>query len=153
LLVQVPAHWLESVYTYNVAHARAAERSRMWGRGLGLLALAFTTITGTTLFTTLAESPSQSARTVMGALAAVSALLVAFNTFFAFAEQEVAHRKAATKYGALKHELEEFAGKTTQARLDSLRERWDKLSGDSPTLPRHGWKSANKYVKERLASD
>jgi hypothetical protein len=144
---------LESIYTYNVAHARAAERARMWGRGLGLLALTFTTITGTTLFATLAESPSQQARTVMGALAAVSALLVAANTFFAFAEQEVAHRKAATSYGALKHELEEFAGETSQARLDSLRERWDKLSGDSPTLPRNGWEGANDYVKARLTPD
>jgi hypothetical protein len=149
----VPGHWLESIYTYNVAHARTAERTRMWERGLGLVALAFTTITGTTLFTTLAESPSETTRAVIGVLAAISALLVAFNTFFAFAEQEAAHRKAATEYGALKHELEEFGGKTSQARLDSLRERWDKLSGESPTLPTNAWKHANEYVSNQLAPE
>ena len=151
--VPLPESWFASVYTRNVAHTQTAEHVRLWGRGLGLLAVALSTITGTTLFTTLQDSPSQGTRAFIGALAAVAALVTAFNTFFAFGQQEADHRKAASGYETLKHELQELdalGGTTTRAALDDFRTRWDKLNADAPTLPRGAWSRADRYVGERL---
>ena len=80
----------------NVAHAQTAEHVRLWGRGLGLLTVALSTVTGTALFTTLQDSPSERTRAVIGALAMLAALVAAFNTFFGFGQQEADHRKAAS---------------------------------------------------------
>ena len=148
-VVPVPDGWLESVYTSQVAHVRVAERSRLLGRGLGLLALTLTTVSGTTLFTTLQNSPSEHLRTWLGVVAAVTAVVVAINTFFAFADRENLHRTTSARYGALKHELQEFSGPgagMTQVHLDDFRRRWDKLAADAPTVGSATWRGANDWV-------
>jgi hypothetical protein len=148
-VVPVPDGWLESVFTSQVAHVRIAERSRLWGRGLGLLALTLTTVTGTTLFTTLQDSPGETLRTWLGAFAAVTAVVVAVNTFFAFGDRENVHRMVSARYGALKHELQEFSGPgvgMTAAHLDDFRSRWDGLAAESPTVGTATWRRANEWV-------
>ncbi|HEY6886819.1 MAG TPA: SLATT domain-containing protein [Solirubrobacter sp.] len=154
--VPVPGDWLESVFTSNVAHARSTERAHRLDRGLGVLALVFTTITGTTLFTTLQNSPSAATRTAIAVFAALSALVVAINTFFGFSGQAESHHKADASYGQLKHELQEVVasdGHMTRRQLDDFRARWDRVSAAAPTLAPGEWAKANQWVRSRLHSN
>ena len=157
--VPVPREWYRSVYTSNVEYRWTAERTQRHARALGLLAVVFASATGTAMFATLEESPSQTVRIVTGVVALLAALAAAANTFLGLDEREDRYRKAAATYEGLKHELEAHGvkretqgsgGNWTKKDLGDFQARWKAINKAAPTLPLGAWPYADDYVRARL---
>jgi hypothetical protein len=151
--VPVPETWYSRLYTRNVAHAQAGEHARMWGQGLGIVAVVLSTVTGTALFTSLQDSPSANARLWVAIIALLAAVAAALNAFFNFNKRADDHHRASLRYEALRNELDEYleCGRVlTLDNLEGFRKRWHKVEKEAPILPRGRYRKARRDVENQL---
>lgn len=137
--------WSSGFMFLRKAHYAAAvslSRRNYW---LGIPALFLSTIVGTTVFSTLNQNPDPFWRIIVGFLSLITAVLASLQTFLKLSERAEKHRLAGARFAALRKETEQALALPPQTDdelktwFSSLRQRWDKLSEDSPTIPPSIW--------------
>ena len=144
--------WRFRNHRVQLAHyesARRFERLHLW---LGLPAVAFSTLVGTTVFATLSKAPDIAVQILVGLLSVAAAVLIGLQTFLKYSELAEKHRMAGAKFANLKHRMEllatlppETEGELREA-LASIEDTWSKLREESPTLPTRVWRHIEKSV-------
>jgi hypothetical protein len=123
-----------------VAAAMFERRQRL----LGLPAMVLSTIVGTAIFASLAQTQTPTEpwiKIVTGLVSVAAAVLSSLQTFLGYAELAQKHKTAGLKYGALRRETEEALAFESEAELasrdffKSIRTRWDQIDQEAPPLP------------------
>jgi hypothetical protein len=134
--------WQERITRVQLAHFRAADRFRERNIQLGLPAIIFSTIVGTSVFASLNNGDiPQWAKIAVGLISVVAAVLTALQTFLGFSERAEKHRRTGVRYGAVGRKIEQFlqtgssAQQSTDDLVDQIRERLDRLAEESLVLP------------------
>ncbi len=145
--------WLFRIRKAQLAHIKTAvyfERLNLW---LGVPVVILTTLVGTSVFASLQKEASTSIRVAAGVASLLAAIMAGLHTFLRYSERADRHRISGGKYGTLRRELEQKLAfppsdsDELRGYVDSLRERWDKLSEDCPTAPNRIWKNAGTEVR------
>jgi hypothetical protein len=145
--------WIAGIRLNHIGHRRAATVYARRARALGVITTLASTIVGTTLFSSLANS-QDSRLIVAAAIASLFALVAsALQTFLNYSELAAAHRGAAVGYGALRRRSEQLLAFPPDGGLDEpMRETstiWNKLDEESPELPDGMFEYANRWVARR----
>jgi uncharacterized membrane protein YbhN (UPF0104 family) len=145
--------WLFRIRKAQLAHIKTAvyfERVNLW---LGVPVVILTTLVGTSVFATLQEKAVTSIRIAAGVASVLAAIMAGLQTFLRYSERAERHRVSGGKYGTLRRELEQRlafppANSDELANyIDSLRDRWDKLSEECPTAPNRIWDRAGAQIR------
>jgi hypothetical protein len=133
-----------SASTHNLIAGRLAR----YNVTLGVPVVMFSTFVGTSVFAMLQHQGSVEFRIWVGMISVAAAVLASLQTFLRFAERAEKHRVAATRWEALRREIAEMISLhpgypesrgDPKSYLDSLRERMDRLSDDSPAMGERTW--------------
>src|SRR5947208_16432385 len=88
--------WHNRAAAAQHAHYLLAHRLRRRNLGLGIPAVVFSTVVGTSLFATLTrQNVNTTLRVVIGSVGVLAAVAAALQTFLRFGERGSAHRTAA----------------------------------------------------------
>ena len=135
-------NWYDRITRVQLAHFTAAMRFGKRNMQLGLPAIIFSTIVGTSVFASLNnDNIPQWAKIAVGLISVVAAVLTALQTFLGFSERAEKHRTTAVRYGAVGRQIEQFlqtgssAQQSTDDLVDQIRERLDRLAEESRVLP------------------
>ena len=148
--------WEADLRTITNGHYAAAVLIGRRNYQLGGPVILLSAITSSAIFASLAESPSRWATVLVGLVSLLAGVLSALQTFLRFSERAEKHRNTAAQFAALLKELEEekaFLNENPdQARAwcTHFRERWDKLSRNSPTVPERLWEKHRIAEKQSL---
>jgi len=131
--------WYNGVRIRHKAHfvlASKYERRNLW---FGFPIVILTAITGTSIFASFESSPEPWMKILVGCLSILAAVLASLQTFLGYNQEAEQHKNAATKFGALRRELEERIS-LDQYQIDKIfiedfRKRWDSLEQESPNIP------------------
>ena len=147
--------WQGAIRVCHLAHVKSAARAQRLSKWLGIPAVLLSAIVGTTIFSNMQSSPEIWQQVLVGILSMVAAGLGSIQTFLDFPELTEKHRLAAHRYGSLRREIEEYlAGENNTVLLpagflQSIRERWDSVDLESPTLNQRLYKRAAAKVWDR----
>jgi hypothetical protein len=145
--------WLFRIRKAQLAHVKTAVyfgRVNLW---LGVPVVILTTLVGTSVFATLQKEAATSIRIAAGLASVLAAIMAGLQTFLRYSERAERHRVSGGKYGTLRREIEQRLAfppanpDELSNYVDSLRERWDKLSEDCPTAPNRIWDSAGAQIR------
>ncbi|MBW4639779.1 MAG: DUF4231 domain-containing protein [Gloeocapsa sp. UFS-A4-WI-NPMV-4B04] len=142
--------WLNRAYIVLAGHHEAAGRFQSLHNWIGIPTIILSTLVGTSIFATLQEKPNISLKIAAGIASVMSAILASLQTFLRFEERAERHRKAGNNYSVLMRELEQETAFPTQNSeelekfVTNLRERWNQLNAESPTIPRDIWQRVNR---------
>ena len=112
---------------------------------LGIPAILLSAIVGSSIFAMTQSQAKYDAAILLGLLSVVSAVLSSLQTFFRFSERAELHKATASKYSAVKREIELLLTNPslnyadTERELNTLRHRLDDLSSSSPKIPEGVW--------------
>lgn len=143
--------WYRRLRFAQFAHyeaAKAFDRMNYW---LGIPVVVLSTFVGTSVFANIGKVVDARIQISIGLISVIAATLASLQTFFRFSEKAEKHRIAASKYGALRREIEEiFAvhGDTTREAITALRQRIDRLSDEAPHIPHKIWSRRQEVLKE-----
>jgi hypothetical protein len=146
--------WHHRVYAAQSAHYASADLFRMLNYVVGVPAVIFSSVVGTSLFAGLDKD---SPRTVLVASTSIlAAILGALQTFLRFAERATLHATAADWYSAIRRDIEEILHLPVGDRgapkecLDEVRKEMNRVAQDSPELSARVWeRQAKRFgVKE-----
>nr|CAP47564.1 putative integron gene cassette protein [uncultured bacterium] len=155
--VQLLQRWLTNARRSQIANYEAANMYSRRNYGLGIPAVLFSAVVGTSVFAALGSSVSPEIQITVGIVSVIAAVLGALQTFLRWGELSSQCRSTAAEYGAIKREIgqiisfDESGGDIEEQSLSSIREKMDTLARDAPELPDHIWKRAR--VKVPLAAD
>lgn len=123
---------------------------------LGIPVVVLSAIVGTSVFASVSLDPSLYAKIGVGLISILVAVLGSLQTFLRLAERAEKHREAGARFGALLKEIEQH--QAVQIPDDELtgwctdfRVRWDRLSAESPTIPRRIYKK--HHAKQKNATN
>ena len=144
--------WRRRAHRMQLAHyetARTFDSSHLW---LGLPAIVFSTVVGTTVFASLSKDTDVRLQIFVGLLSVVAALLTALQTFLKYSEKSEKHRVAGAKFSNLKHRIELLACLPPQSsdelkkQITMIEDRWATVREESPNLPPQIWENIKKSV-------
>lgn len=151
--------WQGAIRVCHLSHVKSAARSQRLSKLLGIPAILLSTIVGTTIFSTMQSSPDVWQQVLVGILSMFAAGLGSIQTFLDFPELTEKHRRAAHQYGSLRREIEEELSSEnggivlSKGFMQSIRERWDSIDLESPTLNQSIYqRAANKVWKKKRNS-
>jgi hypothetical protein len=140
--------WATRAAASASAHNLIAGRLARYNVLLGVPVVVCSTFVGTSLFATLQHQGSVQFKIWVGMISVAAAVLASLQTFLRFAERAEKHRVAAARWEALRREIAEMISlhpAYPESRgdpknyLDSLRERMDRLSDESPAMGERTW--------------
>jgi len=153
-VAEILQDWHQRCYAAQSAHYASADRCRRLNYIIGVPAIVFASVVGTTIFAGLErDSPRALAVASISILAAV---LTGLQTFLRFSERAAQHAKAADWYSAIRRDIEqtlhlpvEFRGAAKDC-LDKVRKEMNRLGQDAPELSIRSWtREAKRFgVKE-----
>ncbi|MDQ2696374.1 MAG: SLATT domain-containing protein [Pseudomonadota bacterium] len=140
---------VESYFRYSAvmsnAHYDMAEKYRKRYRLFGIIVVTVTSIVGTTVFTSLGESPDTRIQLFTGLLSIGAAVLSALQTFLGFSELQAQHKRAGDGYSISRRDFEflmmkyptanGITGESGTSELEALKKNLDELDRASPTIP------------------
>jgi hypothetical protein len=136
------------------AYNRAATRSHTWNARLGLLVAILTAVVGTSVFATLQEDVSLSARISVGLISLLATVLAGVQVYAKLPEAITEYEKAARRFGAVRREIEEARLRLSSLNEDevlvlvaTLRGRLDQVAEESPNAPGRLWERTRRHVK------
>ncbi len=130
------------------AHYGIATRLGKYNIWFGVPVVALTTLVGTSVFATLQENVEISLRIVIGFVSVLAAVLASLQTFLRFQERGEKHRAAAEHWSQIRRETKQmlalhpdYLAERTDPKsyLDSLREKMDRVSAQSPEIGVAEW--------------
>lgn len=144
--------WHDKTHVMHIAHSKAATWLQLESKALGVLVAIFGAVTGTTLYASWQGSPSTTVQWVTGTIAIVSVILAALQTALSPGKHSAEHHQAATRYGKLRREMEEWriehpnAAAPEQATLDAWLKSWLEIESSAPTVTGRQLKQAETRV-------
>jgi hypothetical protein len=151
----IPADWLFRLHRMQVAHYESALALNRLHSVIGVAIVVLATFVGSTIFGTLRESPNLALQMVSGMFSLAAATLAGLQTFLKLTERAERHRLAGARFSGLRIELEQaiaFPSGDISDVMTNLRERWSKLTEESPHLPPRVWKRVSTRL-DRLAPE
>ncbi len=145
--------WATRAAASASTHNRIAGKLARYNVLLGVPVVMCSTFVGTSLFATIQHQGSVQFKIGVGMISVAAAVLASLQTFLRFAERAEKHRVAASRWEALRREIAEMISLhptypeskgDPKKYLDSLRERMDKLSDESPAMGERTWIRAQK---------
>jgi hypothetical protein len=144
--------WYRRIRFAQFAHYEAAKSYDRMNYGLGIPVVILSTFVGTSVFANIGSTVDASFQILIGLISVIAATLASLQTFFRFSEKAEKHRAAASKYGALRREIEEVMVLCSQEdikdTIPSLRLRIDKLSEEAPHIPHRIWAKRKNVLKD-----
>lgn len=144
--------WYKRIRFVQFCHYEAAKVYDRMNYRLGVPVIILSTLAGSSMFSNIGNiSIDTSMQIAIGLSSLVAASLASLQTFFRFSEKAEKHRISASKYGALRREVEEIMA--TQGHIDQkvvthLRQKIDLLAEDALHLPNHIWARRQDVLKE-----
>ena len=138
---ELVAQWLKGLGILHRSHFAMASRCQNRHTILGISIIVLSATVGSAVFGSLESSTTSAARIAVGMLSMLAAILASLQTFLKFSERAESHKAAAARYGVIRRELEQAlavsgTGPVPSDVLNSIRNRWDVLDSESPTLPK-----------------
>lgn len=136
--------WLIRAADRERVNFTAANIYKTWHLVIGLPILALTTIAASSSFSSWEKLPGRYSIAI-SCFKILVPVLAALQTFLGLSELAERHRRMATKYGALKRQLEQ---RLTQLPLEpaeleklmsTIRTEIDAIEDDEPQIPRFVW--------------
>jgi hypothetical protein len=138
--------WHNRVAAAQDAHYELVTRLRRHNVLLGVPAVVFSAVVGTSLFATLNEAEiSTILRLIIGSLSVAAAVLAALQTFLRFAERAEKHQLAADWYSAIRRDIQELQTLPPGSRgdpkavFDRLRKEINRVVQQSPEIGQNFW--------------
>ncbi|MGR8933777.1 MAG: DUF4231 domain-containing protein [Gammaproteobacteria bacterium] len=134
--------WREELGMMMRTHYQLSTKIRRLNYLLGIPAIVMTMLIATYIFFTINRDVGFWIKMIAGLLALLVAILSSLQTFLKYSEQAENHRNASARYQALFNALDQALAippKDENALgewCDKLRERWDELNLEAPTVPR-----------------
>jgi hypothetical protein len=119
---------------------------------VGIIAIAFSSIAGASIFSFTKTSPDTDIRIIFGFISITAAFFAGLQTFLRLGELAEKHRMAGVKYGVVRRNVEEYIvifdseGDIDNEKLRNIREKWGDIEHDSPSFPQ----SLSKKVREEI---
>jgi hypothetical protein len=135
--------WHDRAAISQEAHYVIATRLTKYNIWFGVPVVALATFVGTSVFATLQKDVRTSLRIIVGSVSVLAAVLASLQTFLRFQERAEKHRAAAELWAAIRREIDQMLAlhpdylaerSDPKAYLDGLRERMDRVSGQSPEI-------------------
>lgn len=131
--------WHERLTTLHRAHKRAAAIYERQSRLLGLSTTVLSAVVGTTIFTTLQETPTIAVRAIVGLISVAAAVVAAVQTFLKLPDLAQRHNSAARQFGDLRRRVERLQatgghGEDLGQILAKLDDDWFTLSETAPVI-------------------
>ena len=105
---------------------------------------AMATFVGTSVFASIGKTVNQNLQIFVGVVSVLAAVLASLQTFLRFSERSEKHRSVASRYGALRREIEQTIsfndGGVSPDKMDSIRAVIDRLAEEAPNIPTKIWK-------------
>jgi hypothetical protein len=132
--------WYIRADIVQAAHYSASSHLERLHYMVGLPAVLLTTVVGSSIFASLSDTGAQSntLKIITGIFSIMAASLSAAQTFLRLGERANHHRVGGIRYSSLKREIEQtkvFPPDDLRAYINTVRERWDKLNAECPTIP------------------
>lgn len=155
--------WQTNCQRSAVANYDAANVSARKNYLLGVPAILFSAIVGTSVFAALVENEvSPVIQVFVGLVSMLAAVLSALQTFFNWGEVSSKHQAAAAEYNALKRRIDQIlvfsqdGQAINEEEFDRIRSQMDTLARDTPTLPASIWARARRNIpiaRDQAASE
>jgi hypothetical protein len=154
---QVLEDWHQRCYAAQSAHYASADRCRRMNYLIGVPAIVFSSVVGTTIFAGLERDTPRAL--VVASISILAAVLAGLQTFLRFSEQAAQHGKAADWYSAIRRDIEQTLHLPVESRgtakdcLDTIRKEMNRVAQDAPELSIRSWsRQAERFgVKEPLS--
>lgn len=132
--------WLLHAHKGRDRHDLEARRCDRQRYLLGIPATVVSAVVGTSVFAALQDSPDRTIRVAVGALAMLSAILIAVQSFLDLGARAERHRMAGARYKTIIRQLEQLGiGTISGVAMDAsvingIRERLDALEEEMPVI-------------------
>jgi hypothetical protein len=151
--------WRAKAWENQVSHHDAAQSYAHRHRWLGIPAVAFSAIVGTTVFAAfqkeVAGGKSQPIIIfIIVSVSILSAILTGMQTFLRLSELSEHHRAAGAEYSSVRRLIDEILCLPAQSRgpckdfLDQIRKRLDDLAKTAPNVPHKIWRGASNWARQ-----
>jgi hypothetical protein len=144
--------WLTNCRRSQIANYTAAKNYLRGNYYLGVPAVLFSAIVGTSVFAALGTSVEKPLQILVGIVSVLAAVLGALQTFLRWGELASKCRATAAEYGGIKRQIEQLlvsahSGTTiADDAVSHIREQMDTLARDAPDLPAKIWDEARRVV-------
>lgn len=143
--------WYRRLRFAQFVHYEAAKEFDRMNYWLGIPVIVLSTFVGTSVFANIGKEVEPRVQILVGLVSVIAATLASLQTFLKYSERAEKHRVAASKYGALRRELEEIlavAEEITRETITPLRQRIDKLAEEAPHVPDKIWSRRRNVIEE-----
>ncbi|MGJ3247656.1 MAG: SLATT domain-containing protein [Elainellaceae cyanobacterium] len=143
--------WYRRLRFAQFVHYEAAKMFERLNYWLGIPIVVLSTFVGTSVFANIGKLIDTRVQISIGLISVSAATLASLQTFLKFSERAERHRIAASKYGALRREVEEIlatADDLTQETITPLRQKIDRLAEEAPHVPDKIWAKRKNVLKE-----
>jgi len=150
---QLIDQWRRGLRIAHRAHYEAAKYYQRLHLMLGIPTLIISTLFGTSVFANLQYSDVAWIKFALAVLSLAMIVLSALQTFLRYSERSERHRTAAVQLGEVRRELEQslvFRDKQgiDEATMKALREKWDAVDRQAPTVPTAIYNQTERQVGE-----
>jgi hypothetical protein len=153
--------WHNRAAAAQHSHYLIAHRLRRRNLALGVPAVVFSSVVGTSLFATLShDNVNSGLRGLIGGVSVLAAVAAALQSFFRFAERAAQHVTAADWYAAIRRDTEQLLAMPRSARgpvksaLDTVRTQMNRAGQNAPEIAAPLWTtmSARYHVNRDAAT-
>lgn len=151
--------WDRRVSRAVEAHYESCKRLRRHHYTLGIIALIIVAILGSTKNIKIEEDWKDLYSTILYFISISATLLIGLQTFLKYGERAEKHNEIASKYGALRRQIEFIGNKSfeneneIESCLNEIKLQWDKLSDSTPAANSKVWKKVRqKYDRSTFKS-
>ena len=140
--------WRQELDVMVRTHYEMSTRIRFLNYILGVPMILFAVVVAAYVFATINQESHFWLQLGMGLMAILAAILGALQTFLKYSEQAENHRNASARYQALLNGMDQSLAFPPQKEqelsdwCDKLRDRWDELNLEAPSVPRKLWPPA-----------
>ena len=136
--------WHRRSQESSFAHYDAANILSKYHFYIGVPAVGFSAIIGTTIFANFQNTLNLYIQIAAGFFSIITCLLIALQTFMKFDERANMHRSAGAAYGSIRRELQQIIYSADESLLSNeylsiIREKFDRLSKESPHISENIW--------------
>lgn len=112
--------WAEGLRVLHVAHNIAAERFERWDQVTSISAAALSTVVGTAIFATLADSSQTALGLITGTLSLAVAALSTAQLIWNYPQLAAQHRAAAVRYVTVRRQVDMMLADSSRLTDDSV---------------------------------
>ncbi|MDY8135695.1 SLATT domain-containing protein [Aquimarina sp. 2201CG5-10] len=147
--IELLEEWYKRIRNAQRGHYKDAEGLKRNKKLLGLPTVILSTLVGTSVFASLADSSSTGGMyihpIIIGMLSLLAAIFASLQTFLNYSEKSEKHLNAARKLSSLKKEIQQnlITLERTPENLNEfiiyIRKKWDEIINEAPLISRNNF--------------